>query len=79
MKHLYEIAKLKSEDPTFACLTLEQICQMFVGISHTCGVQIVRDLDPVEYEEFLQERKVVVDEQQKQLQEAKEARLLRTA
>ncbi|MPC33381.1 39S ribosomal protein L11, mitochondrial [Portunus trituberculatus] len=35
--------------------------------------QVVRDLDAKEYEEFLNERKLVVEEQQQELQEKKEA------
>lgn len=37
------------------------------------------DLDPVEYGKFLEERKAIVEEQKKELQEKKEARMLRTA
>lgn len=39
--------------------------------------QVVRDLDPKEYGEFLEERKLVVAEQQRELEEKKEAKLLR--
>lgn len=75
---MYEIAKIKSEDPPLALMSLQQITQMLVGIAHTIGIKIVRDLDPKEYEEFLIERAKVVAEEQKQLQEAREAKLLRT-
>lgn len=79
MKHLYEIAKIKSEDPPLSLLTLEQITQMFVGIARTIGIQIVRDLDADEYAQFLKEREVIVAEQKAKIQEAKEAKMLRTA
>ncbi|CAD6240904.1 GSCOCG00008991001-RA-CDS [Cotesia congregata] len=79
LKHLYEIAKIKSEDPPLSLLTLEQITQMFVGIARTIGIQIVRDLDADEYAKFLKEREVIVAEQKKAIQEAKEAKMLRTA
>nr|CAD7197469.1 unnamed protein product [Timema douglasi] len=78
LKHLYEISKIKSEDPPLECKTLEEICKMLVGVARSCGIEIVRDLDPVEYEEFLEQRKVIVENQQKELQEKKEARMLRT-
>lgn len=76
---MYEIAKIKSEDPPMALLELKDICTMFVGIARSMGIQIVRDLDPKEYGEFLEERKIIVEAQKKELQEKKEARMLRTA
>ncbi|XP_046751095.1 39S ribosomal protein L11, mitochondrial [Diprion similis] len=79
LKHLYEIAKIKSEDPSMALMDLKQICQMFVGVARSCGIRIVRELDPVEYGQFLEERKLVIEEQKRELQEKKEARMLRTA
>ncbi|XP_046402235.1 39S ribosomal protein L11, mitochondrial [Ischnura elegans] len=77
LKHVYEIAKIKSEDPPMAVFSLQQICEMIVGIAHSCGIEIVRDLDPKEYGEFLNERKIIVENQKKELQEKKEAKLLR--
>jgi large subunit ribosomal protein L11 len=38
----------------------------------------VRHLDPAEYAQFLEERKVTVAKQRKELDEKKEARMLRT-
>lgn len=76
---MYEIAKIKSEDPPLALMTLEQICQMMVGIAKSVGIKIVRDLDANEYKEFLIERAKVVAEEQQKLQEIREAKLLRTA
>lgn len=51
---------------------------MLVGIARTCGVQIVRDLDANEYKEFLEERKLTVEAQRLELQEKREAKMLRT-
>ncbi|XP_047353155.1 39S ribosomal protein L11, mitochondrial [Vespa velutina] len=78
LKHLYEIAKIKSEDPPLALMSLEQICIMLVGIARTCGIEIVRELDPQEYAEFLEERELKIIERNKDLQLAKEIKLLRT-
>lgn len=78
LKHLYEIAAIKIQDPPNALLTLQQMCEMLVGVARTCGIQIVRDLDPEEYGKFLEERKAVVDEQKKELLEKREAKMLRT-
>ncbi|XP_014283030.1 large ribosomal subunit protein uL11m [Halyomorpha halys] len=78
LKHLYEIAKIKSTDSVNECLSLEDLCRKFVGIAHSCGIEIVKELDSNEYQQFLQHRKKVVDDQKKELQEKREAKMLRT-
>lgn len=78
LKHLYEIAKIKSTDPPMALLNLQQITQMVVSTARRLGVEIVRDLDPDEYAQFLADRAVIVAEQKRVLQEAREAKMLRT-
>ncbi|ENN70634.1 39S ribosomal protein L11, mitochondrial [Dendroctonus ponderosae] len=79
LKHVYEIAKIKSEDPTMQLLSLQDICRMIIGIARSCGIEVVKKLDAAEYGEFLQERAIIVEQQKKELQEAKEAKLLRSA
>lgn len=78
LKHLYEIAAIKIQDPPNALLTMEQMCNMLIGVSRSCGIQIVRDLAPDEYAHFLEERKSIVEEQKAELQAKKEAKMLRT-
>ncbi|XP_055618071.1 39S ribosomal protein L11, mitochondrial [Toxorhynchites rutilus septentrionalis] len=78
-KHLYEIAQIKSNDPPNALLSLENMCKMLVGVARSCGIEIVNELDPVEYQQFLEERMQVVEAQRKELQEKREARMLRMA
>ncbi|XP_063627897.1 large ribosomal subunit protein uL11m [Cydia splendana] len=78
-KHLYEIAKIKQQDPPLEWRPLQEICTMLIATARTCGIQIVRDLHAKEYGEFLAERKLAVEEQKKQLQEKREAKMLRTA
>lgn len=51
---------------------------MIIGTARSCGIEVVRDLDPKEYEEFLKERAVIIENQKKELQEKKEAKMLRT-
>ena len=51
---------------------------MICGIAKSCGIEVVRDLDPKEYGEFIIERKAIVEQQKKELQEKKEAKMLRT-
>jgi len=78
LKHVYEIAKIKQLDPPNKFLPLQVICQQVIASAHTCGVQVVPTLEASEYAEFLSERKLVVEEQLKELQEKKEAKMLRT-
>lgn len=77
LKHVYEIAKIKIQDPPLVLTPLKQLCELIIGTARTCGVEVVRDLDPKEYGEFLKERIEVVEEQLKELKELKEAKLLR--
>lgn len=51
---------------------------MLVNIARTCGIKIVKELKAEDYAQFLEERKVVVEEQRKELQEKREAKMLRT-
>lgn len=79
LKHIYEIAKIKMEDPPNALRSEETMCKMMIAIAQSCGIEVVKDLDPDEYAKFLEERKIIVEEQRKELQEKKEAKLLRAA
>lgn len=77
-RHLYELAQIKLQDPPNALLTLQQMCGMLVGVARTLGIQVVRDLNAEEYSEFLEDRRQTVEQQRKELQEAREAKMLRT-
>ncbi|XP_006608117.1 39S ribosomal protein L11, mitochondrial [Apis dorsata] len=76
-KHLYEIACVKAQDPPLALLSLPQICEMIVGIARTCGIQIVRTLDPEEHAKFMKQRKENYMKFREELQEIKKSKVLR--
>ncbi|XP_003492768.1 39S ribosomal protein L11, mitochondrial [Bombus impatiens] len=76
-KHLYEIACIKAEDPPLALLSLQQICQMFVGVARSCGIQIVHKLDPEEHTQFMKERKENVKKFMEELEATRETKILR--
>lgn len=79
LKQIYEIALIKSEDPPLQIFSLQDICKMLVGIAKSCGIEVVKDdIDPVEYGKFLEERKIIIEDQKKELQEKREAKMLRT-
>lgn len=77
MKHIYEIAKIKSGDSRWELVDLETVCKSIIEEAHKCGIEVVRHLDPEEYREFLEERREVVEAQEQAIIEAKQAKLLR--
>lgn len=79
LKHIYEIAKIKGTDPPLQCKSDFELCNMLIGVARSCGVEVVREIDPVEYKDFLAERKDIEERQRKELQEKKEAKMLRTS
>ncbi|XP_059475352.1 large ribosomal subunit protein uL11m [Neocloeon triangulifer] len=79
LKHVYEIAQIKAKDPPLEFFTMQEICALIIGTARSCGIEVVRDYDPAEYAEFLKEREKVVEQQKQELQEIKEAKMMRTA
>ena len=59
-------------------MDLKEICQLIIAQARTIGIEVVRNLDHVEYGKFLEERKEVVKQQLKELEEKKQAKMLRT-
>ncbi|VDM62522.1 unnamed protein product [Angiostrongylus costaricensis] len=79
VKHIYEIAKVKSKDKCLQGVPLELICRYIVKQCRTIGIQVQReDLDPVELKSFLDERRKIVAEQLKAHADKKAAKMLRT-
>jgi len=76
-KHVYEIAKIKSQDPTLELTELPQICNSVIYSARRMGIEVKRDYDPEEYRQFLEERKVIVEQQLQELRDLKEAKVLR--
>jgi len=78
-KHIYEIAKIKSEDSQWQMVDLEDICKHLIDRAYTIGIRVVDEIDPEWYNQFLKDREKVVEEQKEELKAIKEAKLLRTA
>eukprot|EP00090_Calanus_glacialis_P029371 TRINITY_DN47132_c0_g1_i1.p1 TRINITY_DN47132_c0_g1~~TRINITY_DN47132_c0_g1_i1.p1 ORF type:complete len:194 (-),score=68.94 TRINITY_DN47132_c0_g1_i1:51-632(-) len=78
-KHLYEIAVVKGQDPPLQMEDLQEVCRLLIDSANSLGIKVVDKIDPVEYQQFLEERKEIVMQQKDDLQAAKEAKLLRTA
>ncbi|ELU07658.1 hypothetical protein CAPTEDRAFT_169602 [Capitella teleta] len=77
LKHIYEIAKIKSADPPFENVPMEIICKMIIGSAHSCGIEVVKELNAEQYGAFLEEREAIVTQQEEDLMEAKAAKMMR--
>ncbi|XP_035231885.1 39S ribosomal protein L11, mitochondrial-like [Stegodyphus dumicola] len=79
LKHVYEIAKIKSEDPYFECTPLKEVCQAIIDSARRVGVEVVPKLIEEEYAEFLEKRKEIIAQQAAELDEKRKAKILRQA
>ncbi|XP_077550956.1 large ribosomal subunit protein uL11m-like [Haemaphysalis longicornis] len=79
LKHVYEIARIKSQDSIYDCVSLQDICKDVLQLAHRCGVKVVRSLTADEYRQFREAREPVVNEQLAALEEKRQSKLLRTA
>lgn len=79
LKHVYEIARIKSQDSIYDCVPLQDICKDVLRLAHRCGVKVVRSLTADEYRQFREAREPVVNEQLAALEEKRQSKLLRTA
>ncbi|XP_052274938.1 39S ribosomal protein L11, mitochondrial-like isoform X2 [Dreissena polymorpha] len=77
LKHVYEIAKIKSADSCNRGKTLEEVCQSVIGTAHSIGIKVERSLDPKEYQEFLRNREVKLAEHEQKLEEIRQSKMLR--
>ncbi|XP_022647096.1 39S ribosomal protein L11, mitochondrial-like [Varroa jacobsoni] len=79
LKHVYEIAKIKSQDVTYDCVPMQKICQDVIRAAYTCGIKVVPSLTAEEIAALQEERKPVVEAQIREIEEKRQAKLLRTA
>lgn len=79
VKHVYEIAKIKSQDVIYDCVDIKEVFQDVMRAARSLGVKVVHRIDSKEYQEFLEKRKETVKQQLLELEEKRQARMLRTA
>lgn len=79
LKHIYEIAQIKSKDPLYDCVPLKKICEEIIEEAFGCGVKVVDRIDEQKYMEFMKQRQETVAKQLKELEDLKQSKLLRTA
>ncbi|XP_048381078.1 39S ribosomal protein L11, mitochondrial [Stegostoma tigrinum] len=58
VKHIYEIAKVKSQDESFRLqdMSLENVCKSLIGSAMSLGIKVVRELSAEDYARFREER-----------------------
>lgn len=79
LKHVYEIAKVKIEDEINWSKDMPYMCRQVIHFARRMGVEVVRgEINPEEYRKFLEERKEIVKDQMKELEEKKAAKMQRT-
>lgn len=80
LKHIYEIAKFKIEEENCAHITLETLCCKVLDTARSIGIKVVKDdLDPNDLKQFLEERKQITEQQLKEIQEKRTAKLMRAS
>ena len=78
LKHIYEIALLKQEDPANKIVSLQNICKNLIYQCHKMGIEITqKPLSPEEYAIFLQERMDFLEAKRKALEEKRLAKMSR--
>lgn len=77
LKHVYEIAKVKSKDEWYDCVPLDKICQEIIDEARFMGFEVVKHLNEVEYAKFLKFREGVIQDQIKSIEERRQLRLQR--
>ncbi|KAL4237942.1 54S ribosomal protein L11 [Mactra antiquata] len=77
LKHIYEIAKIKSKDQRFLGMSMENICKSVIGTAHSLGIKVVPSLEAAEYADFLEERKERLKAHEENLEEIRKSKLLR--
>ncbi|GJP76913.1 hypothetical protein CLOP_g7359 [Closterium sp. NIES-67] len=45
LKHVYEIAKIKQQDPGCSYIPLESICRSIIGTARSMGIQVKRSIE----------------------------------
>lgn len=78
LKHVYEIAKVKSGDEWYDCVPLPKICQEIIDEARYMGFEVVKHLDEEEYAKFLRYREGVIQEQIKLIEDRRQQRIQRT-
>ena len=42
LRHIYEIAKVKNQDPGFANYPIDSVCKCVIGTARSMGIEVIR-------------------------------------
>nr|XP_056708759.1 39S ribosomal protein L11, mitochondrial [Euleptes europaea] len=75
LKHLYEIALVKSQDPSFVVndMSLEKVVRSLMGTARSLGIKVVKELNAEDYGAFLKEREERLAAEAKEIEAELEA------
>nr|CDS29626.1 mitochondrial ribosomal protein l11 [Hymenolepis microstoma] len=90
LKHIYEIACLKKDDVNLKTWSLQAICASLISEAHRVGIQVLSREEEAElrgdpktaaanYAEFLRKRDEEVAQRKKDLDEKKQAKMMRVS
>ena len=89
LKHIYEIALLKSEDPALCTSSMQSICASLISEAHRIGIRVLSreeaeargdpETAAAAYAEFLRQRDEYVAQGKKSLEEKKQAKMMRVS
>ena len=79
LKHVYEIAQVKSKDEWYDCVPLPKICQEIIDEARYMGFEVVKHLDEDEYAKFLKYREGVIQDQISYIEKKRQWRVQRTS
>lgn len=91
LKHIYEIALLKSEDAALRTVSLQSICASLISEAHRIGIEVLPggaaegegsgDVchNPETYAAFLKQRDIDVALRKKAIEEKKQAKMMRVS
>lgn len=57
---------------------IKEVVNKLLTLAEKLGIEVVKDLDPIEYEEFLKKREQYLEELDKRIEEERKARLQRS-
>jgi large subunit ribosomal protein L11 len=80
IKHVYEIAKFKSEDINCKHMSIRDLCIRVLNSANRCGIKVVhQDLNPIELSEFLAQRKSLEEQELNDIAEKRASKRMKAA